>query len=497
MSLSKTSLRIDTKIVFILVLIAMFASCQSNSRSIQLLQDAEKCVEENPKQSLLFLDSIADPQSMDESNYMKYLLTNVRARLKDNQIITSDSSLLKVMNYFESKKDVDNSALSNFYAGRMYYQNSQFDKAIEHFLKAGYYSDKSQNTSLSARIYNNIGYVYYMQNVLDSAIANYRKALEYTNGNEADADYRRLVSNLAVAYENSEQYDSAFYYFNKSLEISNQLKDPNLEARSLYNYGIMSYQRKLYVDALDYFNQAMSKTRTTKDSLRIYYMKSKAFNTTNQMDSAKFYVNIVNSRLSEISDNYLLEDFYRLFSDYNKKRGDYEEALKYAELQREFHNKRQQSDKSQQILAAEKRVSIALLLKKQEEDKRELYICISILVIFSILVTFLLRYEYLKYKRETSVLKAEITRIKYLPGSYKENEKLYDWAKDFLLSQSLSNDTLHDMNHREVLILALFCKGYSNEVIAAVLNIQTNSIADYRSRFEELINKIENLNEEV
>lgn len=476
-------------IVFLVLAVIFFYSCRSeNKNSIRLLQEAQRLVENDPKQAFIYLDSITDPQNMSVEHYNQYSLTSVQCKVKNNQIISNDTTIMKVIDYFEKNKNDKYAALANFYAGTVNLRLSNQEKAVECYFRAVYYSNKIDDNILTSKVFNNLGYLYYMQEMPDSAIINYQRGLEYLDNSEpANINYRRLISNLGVAFELAGKYDSAVYYFNKSLDVSNMLKDNRLEASSLYNLGIMSYQRGLYADALKNFDEAFFKIANTRDSLRIYYMKSKVFFAIDQVDSTKYYTNILNTRLSEISDNDILEDYYRSFSDYNRQQGNYEEALRYADLEKEINNKRQLANKSSEILTAEKKASVSLLQKKQDEEKQYIYYYIAIILPIFFLVIFVLRFEYKKYKKEAKFLKKEIARIKKLPDLHRENEKLYEWARVYL-DEFLDHDDdrirVNNLSHQETLVLALLCNQYSDEVIAAILNIQVENVVGYRTRFK-------------
>ena len=79
-----------------------FASCTPKEVRDKLVE-AESVMEEIPDSALHIIASVDTTDLRNRKDWAKYALLNVRARTKNNEIITSDSLISRAVTYYQEK----------------------------------------------------------------------------------------------------------------------------------------------------------------------------------------------------------------------------------------------------------------------------------------------------------------------------------------------------------------------------------------------------------
>jgi len=111
-------------------------------------------------------------------------------------------------------------AKGNHYKGNFYYNNKEYDKAIEH------YNNAIETDPKFAHPYNSLGNTYRALKEYDKAIEYYNKAIE------VDPKYASAFYNLGITYNDLKEHNKANEFFNKAIKV-----DPK-NASAYYNLGI-------------------------------------------------------------------------------------------------------------------------------------------------------------------------------------------------------------------------------------------------------------------
>lgn len=134
---------------------------------------------------------------------------------------------------------------SNYEQAVTFFQENQFDSAIEHFQKA---LDDGHGPAAQAKIYNLIGLCYLKQGVsISSAVGSFEQALEL------DPAFAEAYFNIASAYASSGSDNAkAVEYFKKTIEI-----DPQYY-RAYFGLGWFTLmQGNSASDAIEYFSKTL------------------------------------------------------------------------------------------------------------------------------------------------------------------------------------------------------------------------------------------------
>ncbi|WP_165043791.1 tetratricopeptide repeat protein [Dysgonomonas sp. ZJ709] len=330
-------MRVTTNfILFLFVSSTILYSCKENNFSTRLLKEAQSLLDNNPKEALLLLDSIENPQKMNEDDYMQFIVAHVAAKQETRADISTEKNIFKAQNYYNAKSDYKQTAYANYYAAWVDYSNKELPKSLESFMNAAYYSQKTDDNFLAAKSYNNIGYIYYQQDLLDSAIVNYKKALQHFDKLEnADNKILTVYTYIGRAFEESKRIDSASFYYNKALNRAIESNNEKFQSYSLQNLGVLFYNMQEYEKAIEYYLSALNLAATDKENVRKMNVGMlMIYNKKKNTDLAKQYAELTIADLPAITNNYTLKSAYVALSEYYQLTGDYQKAIQYRDLEK-------------------------------------------------------------------------------------------------------------------------------------------------------------------
>lgn len=380
-----------------------------------MLIQAQKLAENNPQEALALLDSISI-EEMDKDNYMQYIVIRIQAKYKNNESIAKDTSIFEARNYFETKGNLSQLALAYFYSGGVYYQNKNIGEALKSFMEADSYANLSKDTILSARSQNNIGHLYYEQDVMDSAIFHYRLALNhYNNVNDADLLKMQTIHSIGTAFYSNYDLDSSYYYLNKGLELAKFTDNQKYQSIFTKNLGIIDRVRGDYKDATIKLHSSLAQTMSSVDSLRIYFNLSKLYNSTEQLDSSRFYTDLLQTHLPEITDRGVLKGTYSSLLEYNKQIGNYIDALRYAELELKLVDTIKSESQLQELFNADKEYTLRQKDKQAAMFRTQacFWLIIGGVILASLLILCVCLFKLSKkHKKEINLQAAKYRNIK-------------------------------------------------------------------------------------
>lgn len=352
------------KITCFVLLSVILCSCQDNNPSVALLVQAQKLANNNPTEALILLDSI-QTDNLDEDKYMQYIIARVQAKYKNNKSIVEDTLIFDARDYFETKENFAQSALAHFYSGGVYSQKNMMGKALKSYMEAASYAQLSKDTILMARSQYNIGYQYYKQDVMDSAISHYKKALDiFDKVRDVDTLKMQAIHSMGSALFSNYDLDSSYYYINKGLNLAKSTNNQKYQSIFTKNLGIIDRVRGDYTEAKTKLYFSLTQTTSSLDSLRIYLNLAKLYNTTEQLDSAHYYTDLLKNRLSEITDKEVILGTYSSLSEYNKLLGNYIDALRYADLESKMKENIKGESQLLELLSADKEYVLGLKNKE-------------------------------------------------------------------------------------------------------------------------------------
>lgn len=143
------------------------------------------------------------------------------------------------------------------YMGVSHYVKQEYDKAIEYYLEATRYFEKTNNGKKLYRIYNNLAACYNIRGDLDNTEKYFLKSLEIAT-KIGDATWvANINNNLAVLYMNHNLYKKADTAITHALSYYQEQKDSLMLGITFMNLGNSKIYQDDYENALTSYRQAM------------------------------------------------------------------------------------------------------------------------------------------------------------------------------------------------------------------------------------------------
>lgn len=247
-----------------------------------------------------------------------------------------DSSLICLTLYCDrfdpnGKNDKEKKEFANTcnLTGSIYYNYSNFTKAMTFFMKGLTLCESIGYDSLTVQLYNNIGNVYL-------AFKEYNKAVHYFNMSYVKGKkcgYNNSIylplNNLVIAHCYLHNLKSARFYMNK---ISKVEREGNIELnQSLFNsLGAVNMNLESYDSAVYYFKKAFkNESGSYKQNCVALSNTGSAFKEMGRNDSAVYYFNLSNKMAGKNNLLNLMSINYKQLSQIYENNGHYKLALFY------------------------------------------------------------------------------------------------------------------------------------------------------------------------
>ncbi|MDM8336437.1 tetratricopeptide repeat protein [Mediterranea massiliensis] len=151
---------------------------------------------------------------------MYYQLLTVKAADKAYLLHTTDSVILRVVDYYERKQDKQHLPEAYYYAGRVYRDLGDAPQALDYFERAIQALPEGEASILKGKIYSQTGTLFLYQDMYEEALKMFK--LSY----DCDIKLKNIhgqifnLRDIAEAYRGNSQIDSAIYYFQKASQVA-------------------------------------------------------------------------------------------------------------------------------------------------------------------------------------------------------------------------------------------------------------------------------------
>lgn len=247
------------RIVFILTFFTVLFGC-SDSKQDKRLSHIADIVSESPEEALSFLDSI-EYNSLSYANQQLFDLLRIKAEDKAYIKHTSDSIILRVINYYATHDKDKYYTEALYYGGRIYRDMGDSPTALKYFhLALDNFAEREEDNNLKARILSQTGRLLTGISLYDEAIPYIEESIKICELNKDTVNIVYELQLLGGTYIRAKKYRLAEHYFNKAIEMSSNLP-VSFNAKSRMYLADIKYQ----VGALD---SALSLIRNTPDLVK-------------------------------------------------------------------------------------------------------------------------------------------------------------------------------------------------------------------------------------
>lgn len=339
--------------------------------------------------SLGYIGNVYELQSVYEKSLSSYLNS---LKIYEDLLQSKDPSMVN-----EAKSGI---AKSYGNIGNSHLNQSNYENAIEYLLIAVEKFSEIEEKANTARCINNIGKAYYLQNNYEKSIEYNLKASEIFKEIGDKKGMSACYTNMGSYYHIYGDFEKAIEYYLKSLKIKQELNDENGIA---IVYGNISALYSAYADSLGY-NKKLKQANL--DSALLYGQK--AMTLAEHLNS----VSAINRAASKLKNVYV-------------KLGNYEEAIKYAQIYIATQDSMFNADKTKALAdmstkyeSEKKQLEIDKMQKAKEldnkiieaqqaENRKQLIIIIASVIGFIIVLVFsIILFRMFSQKRKANIMLA-------------------------------------------------------------------------------------------
>lgn len=366
-------------------------------------------------------------------------------------------------------------------------------------------SDDSDIKTLKAETEDRLGEIYWLQGLFEDALKLHMDASTLFRELHEQTSLMKSLRNAGRAAASMNNLNDAEYYYNESLIIAKSLSDNDFIA-DLY----LDMARDIFMQNEDFYKTISFVSQALEGGadhdqchlllgLAYYYLEDDADAIVNLNEAVKS--DKAGARMSA----------YQTLSLIYQLRGDYQKALEYHELFNENMIEADHQHRSEEL----RRIKNESDLKMQEnslkarQKVRTLYFAgvLGVLVIALVITIILFRQRTLKSQLESEKTKnqfeAALKKNKVYVTALALTEQITASTLDFQLDNdswddfmNLINVIYNDLNNKliakypsltqeDLKICSLTRLGFSNQVIAILMNTQTASYARRKSRIKQ------------
>ena len=243
------------KVIFLLLIIMLLASCAGNSKYDDLMQRADSIMnvnDDSAKVVIRMLDGVKSQlPEFTKKQRMRYELLRHKAMNKACITFTSDSVMKEVVDYYDHHGSANERMLANYVLGCVYRDMHEAPMALEYYNKA---TEQADTTAADCdygtlyRVYSQMGFLFSKQYLPYQLLDAFGKAMKY-------AYLAKDTLNAIINYQNRENAYS--YLGNKDSVIAINLHAATMFKQIGNNYAAaiaFGCNYKYYIEKKDFIN---------------------------------------------------------------------------------------------------------------------------------------------------------------------------------------------------------------------------------------------------
>lgn len=411
---------------WILLLVAVLSLCACGGHSYYpRLIEADSLCSVRPDSALALLQQLSSQMpTAPKADRMFFQLLCIKAADKcDRPITQCDSTILRLVDYYENDGDKAKLAETYYYAGRIFYEKQNAPQALDYYLKGLDDLEENAVTSpLKSVLCSQSGYIFMYQGLYSEGLKKFEAAFKNDSLNGDTLGILYDLRDMSTSYEEMGNNKKALYCLKKAYDIAKGQSSMYL-ALNVETYLSSLYRRMNNLDSALFFIRRPLDNVFLLDSSATYINAATTYYKNQQIDSALFYY----SQIEKVGKVYAKETAYRAMAEIFLNRGN------YAEAKRCFSQFKIYSDsvKALTLTSTIARINSLYNIQKKEKENQELrigklrrtiYLAFAIVMIMILLLYFRhLRKE--EQERTIRFLHSEHLKEESLRKSYEQIEK--------------------------------------------------------------------------
>ncbi|MEO1485648.1 MAG: sensor histidine kinase [Bacteroidota bacterium] len=309
------------------------------------------------------VEPIVDDANDSNSNYLFHLI-NSRFLLYEHDYIKAESSIQKAYK-FESNQDNEEKVFLRITDGTIKYYKADYAKALEHFIDALDYCEKTKEKTCLPGVYNQISIIYLVMFNIPKAEEYLKKAYEISDNQENIKEKSRAAGNLAIVFTEKKEFDKAEKWYLEDIKLDTKLNNPLSVAGSYSNLGKLYELKGDFKKSLSYVIKSSEILKTTGDKASIahsYQNLAWAHFKNGNVNKAEILFLKSLSETKDLGNRDKLRDLYFNLSDFYESQKNFKKALDFQKKYSVLHDS----------LTGEKQLTaISELEIKYETQKKE------------------------------------------------------------------------------------------------------------------------------
>mgnify|MGYP002100317134 FL=1 len=424
--------------------------------------------------ALALLDSMKPHMAgATEAEWSLYSLTHVKTEDKAYIEHKTDTVMLRLLDYYEEEGDKRLLPQVYYYAGRVYADMYDNDRALPYFQKVEEMADSSRTLYYKAQA--QMGYIFLYQGLYEKGFNAFSKSYKYnkTKGNKSSQAF--ALCGMANCLQRLNDYKQAMQYLQQALILVRENGDKSYEADILGQIANNYYYLKQYRIAEKYAQQALAGVDSTT-ARPIYAIAADIYNKIGKEDSAVVLYN----KLYALDDVYAKHRASKRLGHYYLEHKDMAKAAVFLDEYDRYTDSIQAITQTETVAKIDAVYNYNIREEENEKLKGEItrgryIVAVAAMLVIAAILAVLALMQYSKKKRLAE-------RMKY------ENEKRY---LNSLYEQS--SKFISDNNSKiEALKQELAASASKNESLAAALKTKEeqlnnlNMMAEIRTKNREL-----------
>ncbi|WP_455636174.1 tetratricopeptide repeat protein [Parabacteroides sp.] len=211
-------------ILVIILYIGLVSACTQKPVYPEAMSDAIRCVEISPDSALHYLNSLspATLQAEPEETRMYYDLLQIKANDKLYHPHKSDSTIKKIVRFYDEYGDLHKQMEAYYYLGSVYRDLPDAPRAIKAFQRVIELGENTTEYDLLGKAYGQSCILLGKQGVYKEAEKAGKKELEYNSLENDSIGIGYALRNIARTFHDRNQIDSALFYYMQGYERSPQ-----------------------------------------------------------------------------------------------------------------------------------------------------------------------------------------------------------------------------------------------------------------------------------
>jgi AraC-like DNA-binding protein len=245
-------------------------------------------------------------------------------------IIYSDSMV------YAAKQSGDNKLIGSAYLskGIAFYALKRHELALENYLIAKPYIEKSRDEYLKYKLTYNIAHVKYYLGKNEEAIQLFKSCLRYFKEENPRA-YLNTLHSLGLVYNKAGDYGKSLEIVRQGNAAANELNNHSMDPYFLHLQGLNEYFRENYASAIEHLKESIPQIKDNKDHGNVvvanFYIGKSLWDLKRRRESLP-YLKHVDEALTDY--DYIrpdLRESYELLIDFYKDKGELKKVLYYVD----------------------------------------------------------------------------------------------------------------------------------------------------------------------